>query len=101
MKNKHINQVLTGVVFSTFSLGWLLIPSLVNKYMLAKCGRRTTTQIGSLLLASSILLYGLEFYISSDVLFVVLMILTRLLEGIGATMSLTAFVALLPKLFPD
>lgn len=101
MKDRHIDQLLTGVVFSTFSLGWLLVPSLVTKHMLGRCGRRGTTQLGSFLLSVSILLYGLEFSIKSKGLFVLLMIITRLLEGVGATMALTAFVALLPKIFPE
>ena len=100
MKDRHIDQILTGVVFSTFSLGWLIVPSLVTKHMLGRCGRRGTTQIGSLLLSLSIFFYGLELYIKSKGLFVGLVILTRLLEGVGATMALTAFVALLPKIFP-
>ncbi len=52
------------------------------------------------MLSLSIMSYGIESLISSDGGFVALTVLTRVMEGVGATMALTAFISLLPKVYP-
>ena len=102
LKRRGASQTVVGGVFAAYAISLIVTPPLVTKYLFKRCSRHFLTQVGILLLATSFIGYGLEFYLPIQMapLFVAVSALTRVLEGMGSAISLTSFLALICLLFP-
>ena len=103
MKWRHISETQTGLVMACFSFGSLIAPALMTGWIYQWYGRRGAVQLGILVLALALLFYAISYFIPDrfKLLFVILSGMTRFMEGLGSTGSLTAFISLISKIYPE
>ena len=92
---RDIDQLVTGLILGFFSAGWITIPFLLPK-LYPRCGRRALAHYGVLLTIGAVLIYAFAYFIpdSAKFLFSLISCTARLVEGIGASMSMTATASL-------
>ena len=103
IKRRAISQNYTGLIMGSVCVGYLLCPQSVTEALFPRLGRRRTALLGFMLMSFSLLFYGLGVFIPDErrTLFVVFSLLTRLLEGLGISTTVTSIVSLTLKLFPE
>ena len=101
LSEKHgVDQSYLGIMFSTYSISMCIMSLLTGKFQYS-LGRRNVAQWGIIISAIPFLGFYLINMIESTIGFILLFVLMRILQGIGASMFVTSANAILVSLFPN
>ena len=99
---RNIDQRVTGLILGFFSAGWVTIPFVLPS-LYPRCGRCALAHYGVLLTIGAVLIYAFAYFIpdSAKFHFSLVSCTARLVEGIGAAMSMTATASLVTLLHSE
>ena len=83
-----------------YSIPFLIVPPIIGNLM-GKIGRRNILFFGTTILGISLLLFSLLARITSNKLFILLAIFSRVLQGIGSSCIMTSSFAIASVAYPN
>ena len=83
-----------------YSVPFIFVPPIIG-HLMSKIGRRTIFFSGTIILSLSLLLYSFLAMMTSNNSFVILAIISRLLQGIGSSCIMTSSYAMVFVVYPN
>ena len=83
-----------------YSIPFLIVPPVIGNLM-GKIGRRNILFLGTTILSISLVLYSFLAAVTSNKLFILLAIISRLLQGIGSSCIMTSTFAVASVVYPN
>jgi MFS family permease len=89
-----INDTMVGTVLAMFEIGYLICSPIISMTM-AKVGRKNFILIGNLAQIFSSLALGLLVYVKNDMVFYIISLALRFMQGFGDAAGTTAFFSII------
>ncbi len=97
---RGLSPLFNSAIFAIYAFSYISLSNLTASYFIPKLGRVLTFTLGAIMLVCAIYIFGFLYYVNNNQAFITITLITRLVQGCGASIILVTGFSILAAVYP-